>query len=172
MRRALTLVPAVLAVILAGCGTIRKLSDDDLASYLNTGAQVVVSHGVDFLMDKYPDKKVAILKDITAVNVSIKSDVLPVFAGANVGEITLATVQDVLQKLDTKVSPTIKTVITSAVSAISGLLPQKPGDKIPERTKKAIVGVFTGISTAIDEILADEASATPPPAPAPAAPPK
>lgn len=165
MRKALVLVPAILLAVLSGCGTIRKLSDDDLASYLNTGAHVVVSHGVDFLMDKYPDKKVAILKDITAVNVSIKGEVMPALAGANVGDLTLATVQDVLQKLDSRVSPTIKTVITSAVSSISGLLPQKPGDKIPDRTKKAIVGVFSGISQAIEEILADEA-------PAPAATPK
>ena len=162
MRKAMFLAPVFL-IALSGCGSIRKLSDDDLASYLQRGAEVVVSHGVDFLMDKYPDKKAAILKDIEAVSVSIKTDVLPVFAGASVGDITLATVQDVLRKLDTKVSPTIKTVITSAVAAVSAMLPQKPGDKIPERTKKAVVGVMSGIIAGIDEILADEV----PPAPAP-----
>lgn len=164
------LVKAVLAaavvLMIPGCGTVANqiaaIPDDQLAADLQQGASIIVSKGLAFAAKQAADKKDAILADAKVAQSVLATDILPALTGADVKTLTTGAAQDLLSRFSGKVSPTIVTAIQLAISAVAMQVPfpANPVDKLPERTAKALKGVFTGIDAGLSSYIL-QASAAP-----------
>lgn len=157
---------AALVLMIPGCGTINdkiaSIPDDQLAADLQQGASIIVSKGLAFAARQAADKKAEILADAKLAQSILSTDILPALAGADVRTLTTGAAQDLLSRFSGKVSPTIVTAIQLAISAVALQVPfpANPVDKLPERTAKALKGVFTGIDAGLSAYII-QASAAP-----------
>lgn len=149
----------VLAVALAsavgGCGTtiVSQLSDDDLAKYVELGAEKAAKYGLKAALEKNPADAAAIAANVGIGVDTINQVVLPLFQGSGTGEVLRSGVDLALQKLDEKVSPTVKLAIQLALNVVAGQvkLPANPTDKLDDRTKKALTALFRGLATGLKD---------------------
>lgn len=160
----LLLIP-VLAMVLGGCAQIDRIPDDKLAEDLLIGGKKAVEYGLKLALKKLaPDAAKAITDNALLANSIIKTEVLPLLSGASSAEVLRGALDVTLKNLWTKVKPEIRDAVQLSLTIlIANLeLPKNPTDKLDDRTKKALVGLFTGISQGVDAVLAPV-----PPAPAP-----
>lgn len=167
---------AVLVVMLAACGssigctTISQLSDEDLAGYVNTGAEKAVEYGLKYAVKKFPEKAAAIQKDAVVVAGVIDDTVMKMLTGTT-SEVLRSTVGQISQFLTAKIASlpsgemladTVK--LTVDIVALNIKLPKNPAEKIDERTKGALVAFFKGVTQGVKAAF----TAPPPGASAPA----
>lgn len=136
-----------LAAVLSSCTTVSKLSDEDLASYVQLGAEQAAKYGLKLALDKNPADAAKITADVGIAVDAIDKVVLPAFQGAGTGDVLRSAVDQALEKLDAKLSPMVKIAIQGAVdiASVSVKLPDNPTDKLDARTKKALVALFQGL---------------------------
>jgi hypothetical protein len=136
-----------------GCTQISQLSDDDLAAYVNVGAEKSVVYGLKFAARKYPEKAAAIQKDAIVVAGVIDDTVMKMLNGT-ASDVLRSTVGQISQLLTSKIASlpsgealadTVK--LTVDIVALNIKLPKNPADKIDERTKGALIAFFKGVST-------------------------
>jgi hypothetical protein len=149
----------LLAVVLAACGgqigctAISQLSDEDLAGYVNVGAEKAVEYGLKFVVQKYPEKAAAVQKDALVVAGMIDDTVMKMLTGTT-ADVLRSTVSQISQLLTAKIASlpsgamladTVK--LTVDIVALNIKLPKNPAEKIDERTKGALIAFFKGVST-------------------------
>lgn len=157
---------AAMSLMIPGCGPINdkiaSIPDDQLAADLQQVASLVLSKGLGFAAKQAPDKKAEILADAKVAQSILSTDILPALNGSDVKTITTGAAQDILSRFSGKVSPTIVTAVQLAIAAVATQVPfpANPLDKLPERTAKALKGVFTGIDAGLSAYII-QASAAP-----------
>lgn len=153
-----------------GCTTISQLSDEDLAAYVNTGAEKAVEYGLKYAVKKFPEKAAAIQKDAVVVAGVIDDTVMKMLTGTT-SEVLRSTVGQISQLLTAKIATlpsgemladTVK--LTVDIVALNIKLPKNPAEKIDERTKGALVAFFKGVTQGVKA-----AFVAPPPGAAPPA---
>lgn len=160
---------AILLMSLGGCKLVGEMTDGQLADNAYRGAKLVTSNGLKIAMNESPDNAAAIKENAKLAGRVLRENILPVFEGAGTGEVLRGAVDTALKELGDKVNPTLGAVINLAISLVADKveLPANPADKLDERTRLALVGLFKGLADGIDEAVAEPVPA-PAPAPAPA----
>lgn len=154
-----------------GCTSISQLSDEDLAGYVNVGAEKAVEYGLKFAVRKYPDKAAAIQKDAVVVAGVIDDTVMKILTGTT-SEVLRSTVSQISQLLTAKIASlpsgesladTVK--LTVDIVALNIKLPKNPAEKIDARTKGALIAFFKGVSQGVKAAFVPvPAGVSPPPA--------
>lgn len=158
MRFVLSLALLLTVVPSAGCAAIRgkidQMSDTELALKVNDGAEAAAHYGMKFLMDKYPDKKAAILKDAMLASTIIKANILPVFAGASSLDVLASAIETAMGQFKGKISAEVEAAIRLGFTVVSSQIsvPKIPTDKLSPRLKGAILAFFSGTSEGLDTI--------------------
>lgn len=150
------------ALILGGCSQIDRIPDDKLAEDLFIGGKKAVEYGLKLALKKVePDVAKAITQNALLANSIIKAELLPILSGVTSQEVLRATLDLVLRNLWTKLRPEIRDAVQLSLSILIANieLPRNPADRLDERSRKALMGFFSGISQGVDAVL------TPPPAP-------
>jgi dihydrodipicolinate synthase/N-acetylneuraminate lyase len=152
---------ALLAVVMAlslfggGCGALDQISDEDLAGKVQQGAAAAIEAGVNLAISKYPDKVAAIKKELAAATLVIKANIIPSFMTPT-GEVLTSAVKTAMALLESKITnEQIRKNIVLAFQVLEAnvTLPENPLAKLDPRTAKALIGLFTGISTGLDAAL-------------------
>lgn len=165
----------VLVAFLSGCSLFSGTSDDQLAADLNVGAKAVVKYSLSAALRKYPAEASKITADAKIADQVLVQNIIPIFGGASTKDVLRSAVDQALTQLKAKVSdPRVSAAIELGTELIIAdvPLPKNPADKLSDRTKKALSGVFSGISKGIEAVLAPPVPPSPPPVPAPPPPPK
>lgn len=158
MRQAISVV-AILSLL--GCSQIDKIPDDQLAADLEIGAKAIVKYGLASAVRKYPADAEKITADAKIADLVIVQNILPVFSGAETSAVLRSAVDQALALLKGKIADArVLAAISLGTEIIIAdvQLPKNPADKIDLRTRKLLVGIFSGISLGIQ-------AAFPPPAP-------
>lgn len=151
------------AFMLGGCSQIDKIPDDQFAADLNVGAKAVVKYALTAAVRKYPADAARITADAKTADQVIVQNILPVFSGASTSLVLRGAVDQALAQLrgkitDTRVLAAIELGTEIIIADVP--LPKNLADKLDDRTRKALAGIFGGIASGIE-------AAFPPPAPAP-----
>lgn len=175
---------ATLSLAAVGCTTITheldRLSDDELASYLEAGAQKATGFGVKYAIKKNPDKMAQIQKDGTLGDQIIREVMIPAFTNSASGTVLKGAIDVAVAKLASKLSGSpIDTILMVADTLVAQVpLPKNPADKLSPRLQKAIGASFLGMAEGLEQALGIPSPVptpvVPPPAPppSPAPPPK
>src|SRR5437868_4376240 len=91
-------------LVLAGCGQIDKIPDDQLAADLAVGAKAVVKYGLTAAVRKYPADAAKIAADARVADSVITRNILPVFSGAETEVVIRSAVDQALAQLKSKVT--------------------------------------------------------------------
>lgn len=142
-----------------GCRTIDRIPDDQLARDVNLGAEKAVQYGLGYLVRKAPQDAQAIKDNAKLADDVIKKNILPVFAGASTGDVLKSAVDTALAQLQGVLQPNVRAAIQLALDILTANipLPLNPADKLDDRTKKAVNGLFSGIAAGLDQFLATQA---------------
>lgn len=143
---------------LAGCAGIDRIPDDQLAKDLNLGAEKAVEYGLKYLVRKDPTSAQAVKDNAKLADDVIKKNILPVFSGASTGDVLRSAVDAALAQLQGVLQPNVRAAIQLALDILTANvpLPANPADKIDDRTKKAVNGLFGGIAAGLDAFLASQ----------------
>jgi hypothetical protein len=157
MSRALTVAAMAAFIILgAGCGSIERMSDEDLAEKIQLGASKAIEAGVKLATDKYPTQVAAIKKELAGASLVIKANIIPSFVTPT-GEVLTSVVKTSMTLLESKITnEQIRKNVVLAFQVLEAnvTLPENPLAKLDPRTAKALVGLFTGIALGLDAALA------------------
>jgi hypothetical protein len=155
---------ALLFLSLSGCAQIAQIPDDTLAKDLNVGAEKAVEYGLKFAMDKAPADALKIRDAAAIADTVLKQNIIPVFSGASTADVLKSAVDTALSQLSSKINnPAVMASIQLAIDILAANvpLPKNPADKIDDRTKKALNGIFSGMAAGIDAALAPPAAVNP-----------
>jgi len=143
------------ALVTPGCKYVDRLSDDQLASYVQQGAENAVKYGLRLAIQKSSDNGAAILADARIADTIDRQNVVPVFSDAATADLVRSAVDTALALLKSKVKQEVADAILLALDVLESQipLPQNPADKIDERTRKALLALFTGIGAGLDDVL-------------------
>lgn len=151
------------AALLSGCSQVDRLSDDELASALETGARNAVKYSLKAALNKVSaDDALRISKDALAADQVITQNLVPALSGTDTATVLRSAVDTALSLLKDKVTnPKVVAAIDLGIEviAVEVNLPKNPADKLDDRTRKAILGVFVGISEGIRLAIAPKAEA-------------
>lgn len=174
-------IPAIFLLMslpMMSCSSVTKaldnVSDADLASFIETGANKGAAFAIKYAMSKYPEKATQILKDAAVADQVVREVMIPLFTKASLGTLTKGAMDVAISQLSAKLT---NSPIESIVSVISGVveglpLPPNPTDKLSPRLQGAIAGGFTGLAEGIESQTNTPPPPVTPPAPPPPAPPK
>lgn len=168
MRRCLAV--AVLFGLL-GCNGAGGFHIDpqDAAKYVEIGAGKAVNLGLKAL-----SKDAASFANVktwsAAGKDAIDKSVLPLFTGAGVGDVTVATATQALALLNDKINPVLRGVIQLGVNIALGYvkMPANPTDKLSPDQKAIIVALFNGMSAGLGDFAKWDGPASRDPSPVPA----
>lgn len=150
-----------------------NLSDDQLAGYLELGAQATAKYGIQMASKKFPNEAPRIKTDAIALDNLIRQVVLPAFSGAPTAQVLTQMVQQISAKVRNTTLDAYELPIQAILLDVP--LPPLPTDKLSPRTVKGIVGFFSGVAEGIESAEnlpgPTPAPVPPPPAPAPTPPP-
>lgn len=169
MKMAVPLLLAVLAASTSGCtyvrGKVAEMSDEELSLKIHDGAEAAVNYGVKFLVNKYPEKKDAIMKDVLLASTIVKTNVLPVFADASSVEVLSSAIGTALDAFKGKISPELEAAIRLGFAVVSSKIeiPKVPTEKLSPRLRGAVLAFFTGTSEGLDDLLPPPVPIPPPP---------
>lgn len=158
-------------LVLAGCSGIDKISPDQLEA----GAKAVVKYGLTAAVRKYPADAAKIAADAKIADSVITKNILPVFSGAETGAVLRSAVDQALAQLKNKITDArVLAAIELGTEIIIAdiALPKNPADKLDERTKELLVGIWSGISQGIQAAFPPPAEPSTTGAPPPPAPPR
>lgn len=158
--RKLALVP-LLVLALAGCSQIAKIPDDKLAEDLFIGGKKAVEYGLKYALKKAaPDLAKQITENAALANTILKGEIIPLLQGASSAEVLRGALDLALKNLWTKIKPEIRDAVQLSLSLLIANvdLPKNPTDRLDERSKKALSGLFSGISQGVDSVLSPSAT--------------
>lgn len=164
------ILSVLLVSMLSGCSWFSTLPDDQLAADLSAGSKAVVKYSLTLALRKYPADAAKITADAQVADQVLTKNVIPVFGGASTQDVLRSAVDQALVQLKAKITdPRVSAAIELGTELIIAdvPLPKNPTDKLSDRTRKALSGVFTGISQGIEAALAPAPAPVPPPVPAP-----
>ena len=150
MRRCLA-IGFLCSLVLSCNGTSGlKIDPQDAAKYVEIGAAKAVNLGFKAL-SKDAASFTNVKKWSAEGKDAIDKAVLPLFTGAGVGEVTVATANQALKLLDEKIYPVLKGVIQLGVNTALAYLkmPANPTDKLSPDAKAIVVALFNGMSAGI-----------------------
>jgi hypothetical protein len=153
----------LLVLFLGGCSQIDRIPDDKLAEDLFIGGKKAVEYGLKLALKKVaPDVAKEITQNALLANSIIKAEVLPILSGASTQDVLRAALDLALKNLWTKLRTEIREAVQLSLSIlISNIeLPKNPADRLDERSRKALMGLFSGISQGVDAVLAPPPAAT------------
>lgn len=153
-------VGLVAVLALSGCASVDRIPDDQLARDLNLGAERAVEYGLKYLVRKAPQDAQAVKDNAKLAADVIRKNILPVFSGAGTADVLKSAVDTALSQLEGTLQPNVRAAIQLALDILttSVPLPANPADKIDDRTKKAVNGLFGGIAAGLDAFLASQAA--------------
>jgi hypothetical protein len=160
-----------LLVALSSCAQVNQLSDDQLAADLNVAARGAAKYSLVVALQKFPAEATRITADAKTLDTVIQQNVLQLFSGAATADVARSAIDTALSLLKNKITDArVLAIIGLAETAIVTELPlpKNPADKLSPRTSKAIVGIFSGLSSGIEQALPAPAPPPPPPPPPPA----
>lgn len=174
MRRCLAvrlMTLAAVSMMLPGCGSTGGIHIDpqDAAKYVQIGAEKAVDLGLKAL-SKDAASFANVKKWSGEAKDAIDKAVLPLFTGAGVGDVTLATATQALQILDEKINPVLKGVIQLGVNTALAYIkmPANPTDKLSPDAKAIIVALFNGMSSGAGNFAKWDGPGSRDPSPVPA----
>lgn len=147
----------LLFLALSGCSQIAEIPDDKLAEDLFIGGKRAVEYGLRLALKKSaPDVAKQITENAALANTILKGEIIPLLSGASTGEVLRGALDVALKNLWTKIKPEIRDAVQLSLSIlISNVqLPKNPTDRLDDRSKKALSGLFNGISQGVDAVLA------------------
>ncbi len=154
-----------LAILMSGCSQLGKISDDDLARDLTIGSRSAVKYSLQLALRKTaPDEAVRIKADAKTAADIISKNVIPVFSGTGTQELLRSAVDTALALLKNKVTnPKVVAAVDLGIEVIAMdvQLPKNPADRLDERTRKAILGIFSGIVQGVSDAVPDLAPTAP-----------
>jgi len=142
-------VACVAFLSLGGCSAIDQIPDDQLQHDLNIGAMRVVSFGLKTAFKKFPAEAQKIAADGKIALDILEQNLIPAFDGASTKEVARSVLDTAFALLKSKVKD--ERVIEVADVAVDLILanvklPKNPTDKLDERTRKILLGIFTGMA--------------------------
>jgi hypothetical protein len=148
---------------LSGCKLLERFDDEELAEYVEKGAYHAANQGIRYLIKENPEKEEDYVNYTqTAIEV-VNDTILPVFEGAEVGEVLRSTVDTALAYLSERIEPDVASAIQLAVNVASHHIemPDNPTDKLSERAHKALIAFFKGLRDGMAAAIAPEEEAGP-----------
>lgn len=161
------MLAAVLALSVSGCGPINEIPDDTLQHDLNIGARQAASYALKAALKKFPNDAAKIMTDADIALDILNNNLITAFSGASTADVVRGVLDTALAQLKGKLTdPRVIEVADLSVEFILAnvKLPASPTAKLDERTRKILLGIFTGLS---DGIKSAKATAAPAPARAP-----
>lgn len=155
----------LLIIALSGCSQIAQIPDDKLAEDLFIGGKKAVEYGLKYAIKKAaPEVAKQISENAILANTIIKGEILPLLQGASTATVLRGALDVALKNLWTKVKPEIRDAVQLSLTILIANieLPKNPTDRLDDRSRKALTGLFTGISEGVDAILAPPAAAVVP----------
>lgn len=157
MRRCLAIALVVcFSVVLSGCNgaaptnTI-QIPPSEANTAIEGGASAATALGLKALSrDEETFKKI---KDYSKAGKElIDASILPLFQGADLNSITLATANQAMALLNEKLNPVLKGAVQLAINGalVFVKLPANPADKLSDQQRGIIVAIFKGISGGIE----------------------
>ena len=174
MRKLITVLSLACLYALSGCKAIQqeldKLSDAELASYVQKATDAASYEALRLAAKKYPNDLPMIVSDAKLAD-QIDTAIIDDF-NKTTGDVLSSAVDLALSKFNNKLSSQVSDAIQAAVLAIkvSVNLPKNPTDKLDARTKGAVIAAFTGIKTGTERFLAGQSGTAPGAAPTPPTP--
>lgn len=169
MKKILALIVAAFPILSVGCSSIKhatdRLSDDELAQYLETGAKEATRFGINYALKKNPDKAAQIQKDGQIADDVLRNVIVKTFSGATTGDVARASIDQAIQLLAGKLTNAqIDGIVLIAGTVLAQVpLPANPTDKLSARTKMAVAAFFAGMAEGLEAALNMPAPAPPPP---------
>jgi len=143
--------------LIGGCSQLARIPDDKLAEDLYIGAKQAIQYGLRLALKKAsPETTKTITDDVKIGNSIVKGEILPLLKGASTAALLRSGLDLALTNLWSKIKPELRDAVQLSLSILIANidLPKNPADQIDERTRKALVGLFSGISEGADAILA------------------
>ncbi len=160
-----TLAIIGLAILMSGCSQLAKISDDDLARDLTIGSRSAVKYSLQLALRKAaPDEAARIKADAKTAADIITKNVIPVFSGTQTNELLRSAVDTALALLKSKITnPKVVAAVDLGIEVIAMdvQLPKNPADRLDDRTRKAILGIFSGITQGVSDAVPDLAPTAP-----------
>lgn len=151
---------------LGGCSQLARIPDDQLAQDLYIGAKQAIQFGLRLAIKKAsPEGAKTIADDAKIGNTIVKGEILPLLKGSATAVLLRSALDLALTNLWIKIKPELREVVQLSLSILIANidLPKNPADQLDERTKKALTGLFTGISEGVDAVLTPATPAPPAP---------
>lgn len=155
MKKLIT-VACVAFLSLGGCSAINQIPDDQLQHDLNVGAMRVVSFGLKTAFNKFPADAKKIAADAQIALDILQQNVIPAFDGASTKDVARSVLDTAFALLKSRIKDErVIEVSDIAVDLILAnvKLPKNPTDKLDERTRKILSGIFTGMADGIKAAL-------------------
>lgn len=157
MKTLLALLLAVLSLSSIGCTAVKhkldSLSDDELAMYVEEGAQVTAKYGLSLAAKKWPNEADKIKADAIVIDNALRTIAIPAFSGASTAQVTKATLDQVIRQLGDRIKGTKLEQYEMAFASILYQipLPATVTEGLSERTLKSLAAFFTGIAEGIEK---------------------
>jgi len=144
------------ALLFYGCnGSFLKIDPGFAAPLVEQGAAMTTTLGLKALV-KDVEALPAMKETVKVVNEALTTTVIPFVDGADIKNVTKATVDKALALLSEKISIEYRGVIQLAVNGALALLklPDNPMTKLEPGQVEIILALFNGIKKGIDAFLA------------------
>ncbi len=165
MRRCLGILLAACAAFTAiGCTTLSGVDPALMDGTIQAVSETSVNLGLQALA-KDPAKADSVKADVTIAKQVVETTVLPLFKGADLNTITLATANQAMTILNGKVSPQISGILQTAIDGALLVLklPDNPTNAgLTDDQRNLIVALFTGIDAGMNDFLSSSKALGPP----------
>lgn len=141
-----------LALSVSGCAQIDQIPDDTLQHDLNIAARQASSFALKAAIKKFPNDVQKITADANIALDILDKTLIPAFSGASTSDVVRGVLDTALAQLKGKLTdPRVIEVADLSVDLILAnvKLPALPTAKLDERTRKILLGIFTGLSDGI-----------------------
>jgi hypothetical protein len=134
----------------AGCVAVERLSDEDLAKVVQTGAEKASEYGIKFALEREPSRSGAIISAAATAESLIRGSILPIFSTPS-QDVWRSTVDSALLQFNEQLDPQIRAAIQLAINVLAAQvnLPANPTTKLDARTLGAVKAFFTGLATGL-----------------------
>lgn len=146
------MLATVLALSVSGCGPINEIPDDTLQHDLNIGARQASSYALKAALKKFPNDAAKITAEANILLDILNNNLIPAFSGASTADVVRGVLDSALAQLKGKLTdPRVVEVADLSVEFILAnvKLPATATGKLDDRTKKILLGIFTGLSDGI-----------------------
>ena len=143
-----------------GCKTINEIPDEKFADGIHALTFHSVYYGFKAVLSNNSGRYEQLTADAKVASEIIRTNILPVFAGATTGEVLRSAVDTALAQLSvaSSVADTIKVALILVETQLT--LPENPADALDVRTKLALSAFFSGVAEGLDQAVKDTPAPT------------